>query len=268
MADRFLVVIALSVALAVAVAALRPRQGSADGAGAASKPARIAFVDVGQGDGVVMKVGSAVVVSDAGEVHPENIEAQLRAFGRNRTIDVAILSHPHDDHVKDFIRLLEDGWRIKLAVRSESAHWQGTNTNRELLRLLGERNVPVELASAGMTFSWGGARWEILNPPAGRYTGGASQAGNASIAYLLTINGVQALFTGDVEPKVGRAIAHTLATRLERPIDIFLATHHGSKHGSVQELVDASRPRWAVLSVGRSCMAPAGLGTWLGPHQP
>ena len=74
---------------------------------------------------------------------------------------------------------------------------------------------------------------------------------NASVAYLLTVNGVQALFTGDVEPKVGRRIAVELKPLLPRPVDIFLATHRGSKFGSVSELLDAIHPQWAVVS-GRS----------------
>ncbi len=72
----------------------------------------------------------------------------------------------------------------------------------------------------------------------GRFTGGRSQAANVSIAYLLTFNGVQALFTGDVEPKVARRIAAELQPVLDDPVDIFLATHHGSAAGSVQELLD------------------------------
>jgi beta-lactamase superfamily II metal-dependent hydrolase len=39
---------------------------------------------------------------------------------------------------------------------------------------------------------------------------------------------------------------------LDGPIDIFLATHHGSKEGSIKELLDVIRPRWAVLSTGRN----------------
>lgn len=216
----------------------------------ARAPARIVFVDVGQGDGVVIKAGSTVVLSDAGEFHVDRVERALRAAGRTRRIDVAILSHPHDDHVANYIRLLERGWRIGLAVLPDSAHWEGTRTNRELRALLAQRRVPLRFAVRGDTFRWGGATWEILNPPRGRFTGGTRQAANASIAYLLTVNGVRALFTGDIEPPVARLVAAELESRQGRRVDVFLATHHGSKHGSVQELLDAAGPRWAVLSLG------------------
>ena len=216
----------------------------------AAKPAKIVYVNVGQGDGVVMRIGGKIIVSDTGEQFPEHMDETLHAL-KAKQIDVAILSHAHEDHVKNTIRLIRDfGWTIKLAVLSDSAWWEGTGTNRELMDLLREKKVPRVIATRGQTYDWGGASWRILNPPVHEFTGGASQAANASVAYLLTVNGVQALFTGDVEPKVGRRIAVELKPLLPRPVDIFLATHHGSKFGSVSELLDAIHPHWAVISAG------------------
>lgn len=108
---------------------------------------------------------------------------------------------------------------------------------------------------AGQTFGWGGASWKILNPPEGEFTSGSKQAANASVAYLLRVNGVEALFTGDIERKVALQVAVRLEEALDERIDVFLATHHGSKHGSPNELLQVARPRWAVLSTG-----PNGFG--------
>ena len=244
---RSLAAIALSAAFAGGISA----GDRADARSAvAAKPAKIVYVNVGQGDGVVMRIGGKIIVSDTGEQFPEHMDETLRAL-KAKQIDVAILSHAHEDHVKNTIRLIRDfGWTIKLAVLSDSAWWEGTDTNRELMDLLREKKVPRVIATRGQTYDWGGASWRILNPPVHEFTGGASQAANASVAYLLTVNGVQALFTGDVEPKVGRRIAVELKPLLPRPVDIFLATHHGSKFGSVSELLDAIHPHWAVISAG------------------
>lgn len=220
------------------------------GGPAATKPAKIVFVNVGQGDGVVMRVGGKIIVADTGEFFPEVLDETLRSL-KAKQIDVAILSHPHDDHVKNLIRLIRDfDWTVKLAVLSESNWWGGTVTNRALIALLKEKNVPLDYVSRGDGFDWGGGKWQILNPPANEFSGGSDQSANASIAYLLTVNGIQSLFTGDIEPKVARRIAGALEAGLERPVDVFLATHHGSKHGSTKELLDAIDPRWAVLSAG------------------
>ena len=206
-----------------------------DGAGSARDTAtrgKIVFVNVGQGDGVVIKLGSTIVVSDVGEHNAATVDETLRELGAKR-IDVAILGHPHDDHVRNLLTLVRDyHWQIGLTVISESQWWQGTKTNRAIIDLLEAGHVPIEVATRSERFHWGGGDWLILNPPKGEFLGGSPQAANVSIAYLLTYNGVRALFTGDIEPQVARRIAGELQPELDEPVDIFLATHHGSAEGS------------------------------------
>jgi competence protein ComEC len=217
-----------------------------------TRPAKIVFVNVGQGDGVVMRIGGKIIVSDAGEHRSDVVDATLRSLDAKQ-IDVAILSHPHDDHVKNFQALVTTyGWKIKLAVRSQSLWWEGTKTNRKLMETLRDQNVPIRDVRAGDNFDWGGASWEILNPRSGAFLGGATDAANASIVYLLQVNGIEALFTGDIESRVAEQVADELKDRTPAAVDIFLATHHGSKEGSIAQLLDVIRPKWAVLSVGRN----------------
>lgn len=92
----------------------------------AANPARIVFVDIDQGDGVVMKIGGKVIVSDAGEFRIDAVNEELERLEAKR-IDVAILSHPHDDHVKNFVALFAR-WEVKKAVLSRSEWWEGTKT--------------------------------------------------------------------------------------------------------------------------------------------
>jgi competence protein ComEC len=112
----------------------------------------------------------------------------------------------------------------------------------------------------GDRFDWGGAEWVFVNPPAGDFLGGSSRiAGNSSLAYLLTVNGITSLFTGDIERRVAKRVAGALDPVLDEPVDIFLATHHGSKEGSIDELLEVIRPRWAVLSAGHNSHAHPSL---------
>ena len=217
---------------------------------AAGFPAKIVFVDVGQGDGVVMKIGGKIVVSDTGEYRLDVVQATLRTLKAKR-IDVLILSHPHQDHVKNAIALLA-GWDVDLAVLSRSHWWQGTDTNRELTAALkAEPGMETRYAHAGDKFDWGGAAWTFLNPRKGDRIGGSDEAANVSLVYLLKVNGITALFTGDIESDVAKRVARIIDPVVhDRPVDIFLATHHGSKEGSIKELLDVIRPRWAVLSTG------------------
>jgi competence protein ComEC len=216
----------------------------------ASAGAEIDYVDVGQGDGVAMRIGGRYILSDAGQHNVDAVEGALEQLGaKNKTIDVAILSHPHSDHVKNFLALLDDGWTIKTAVLSHSEWWGGTNTNKALIDALMNHGASLLYVVAGDHFDWGGAAWEILSPPDKMYTG-VGQAPNSSVAYVLTVNGDEFVFTGDIGKAVAKAVAARWTSESLGAAKVFLATHHGSASGSTDQLLAAIKPTWAVLSTG------------------
>lgn len=214
---------------------------------AIASSAKIAFVDVGQGDGVVMRIGSKIVVSDAGQFRYANIDVALHALGATQ-IDVAILTHPHADHDTDFLSLFDE-WKVKKAVMSESAYWRGDSVNKAVVAAVEHEGLTPTIVHAGQTFTWGGASWLILNPEQGLFTGGANEAADSSVAYLLRVNGAAVLFTGDIDTSVSKDLAVRLPT-LDGRLDIFLVTHHGSRYATPKALLDVARPRYAVLSTG------------------
>ena len=99
--------------------------------------AGIVFVGVGAGDGVVIRVGDAVVLSDIGEHNiPFVYEAIDRALAKidSRQIEAIILTHAHDDHVKNFALLLESRkYTVKRALLSRNLHWGATDANRAVM---------------------------------------------------------------------------------------------------------------------------------------
>lgn len=216
-------------------------------------PAKLIYVNVGQGDAVVMRVGGKIIVSDTGEFRYDVLHEALRDGVKAKRIDVLVLSHPHDDHSRNAAELLRR-WEVRRVVMNQSLWWDGTTSNRAVKAAIrAEPNLEQTFAGAGDRFDWGGAEWIFLNPPQGQFlTASSTVAGNSSLAYLLRVNGVTALFTGDMERNVAKRVAGILQPALEKPVDVFLATHHGSKEGSVKEILDVVRPRWAVLSTGRN----------------
>jgi competence protein ComEC len=240
--------------LRVAAVALLLVLPSAAGAGTdhshATEDAKVVFVDVGQGDGVIIKVGGRVIVSDAGvPAAADEMNSALERIGANRHIYRAILSHAHADHVGGFIGLLEDyGYTIDAAVYAPHPHYASTATNRELMDALSDRGVPLVPVSKGDQFFWGGASWKILNPPTGAFQGDGEEA-NDSIAYRLRVKGSDLLFTGDIERD---ALPGLIDSWTFGRVEVFLATHHGSNYGSTTELLDKIRPEFSVLSTGRN----------------
>ncbi len=120
---------------------------------AARTAAEIVFVDVGAGDGVVIRVGGAVVVSDIGE---QNIPFLYKALDEalaktgSREIEAIILSHAHDDHVKNFALLLDSSkYTVKRALLSRNAHWSATDANRAVMNAIRRHRVLQLCADGG-----------------------------------------------------------------------------------------------------------------------
>ena len=188
--------------------------------GAVGLPAKIIYVDVGQGDAVVMRIGGKIIVSDTGQYDYDVLDRALRdqaGLGAKR-IDVLILGHAHDDHSRNAAELLRK-WEVGRVVMNESLWWGGTKSNKAVRAAIrAEPNLKRTFAVAGETFDWGGAKWVFANPPRGEFLDASSRvAGNSSLAFLLTVNGVTALFTGDIHGERRQERRGAPRPRRERP---------------------------------------------------
>lgn len=216
--------------------------------------AEIRFVDIGQGDGVVMRIGDKIIVSDTGEFHYTALEKALKEGAKATRIDVLILSHAHSDHARDAAKLLKE-WDVGEVVMNHSLWWDGPKANRAVMKAIREEpNLERTYPVAGKKYDWGGAEWRFAHPRSNEFLDADSgAAGNSSLVYLLRINGVTALFTGDITTPVANRLADPLRETLKGDrVDLFLMTHHGANSSSSEKLNKVIRPSWVVISAGQA----------------
>jgi len=205
------------------------------------------FFDIGQGDGIFFELPNHVqVLIDGG---PGN--GILSKLGDvmpfwDRTIDLVILTHPHADHVDGLIDVLK---RYSVGMVIESGSFYPTPDYDEWNKLVKQKKIPVVYARKGQRVALSDrATLHILSPQEEVVGKRFTNIHDGMVVSKLVYGSTAILFTGDGE----KIIEYNLiSSGISLVADILKAGHHGSKTSTTQGFLDAIRPRFVVISVGR-----------------
>jgi competence protein ComEC len=209
---------------------------------------RIAVLDVGQGDAILIEYHGKRMLIDGGP-DPARLSTELDRIipPWDRTIDLLVASHPHEDHLAGLPRLL-DRYRIGTVIGAEVRG--GGPASRSWNDILQAGGLQYYSVSTGSGFKLADAQLSVLWPDKEALQrapeDGGSALNNRSIVLRLDIQGFSALFTGDIESDVDRVVA----TRITRPVDLLKSPHHGSATSASRTLLNAAEPRVSIVSVG------------------
>jgi len=206
----------------------------------------ISFLDVGQGDAILIQRGSQQVLIDGGP-SPQTLVLELgdRMPFWDRTIELVVLTHPHDDHLSGLVEVLER-YRVEQVLYPDLEYdsslyeeWQG---------LIEEKSIASTPARAGQEIDLGdGVTMAVLHPPATLLEGTGSDINNNSAVLRLTLGRVSFLFTGDIERE---AEFRLIAGGNELNCTVLKVGHSGSLTSTSVDFLAAASPQLAVISVG------------------
>ena len=198
---------------------------------------RLIFLDVGQGDAILLQVPEGAVLVDQGPPEAE-VAQQLRDLGVHR-LAALVLTHPQRDHVGGAEEVLRRvavdrvlDPRLALASEYQSA-------------AIGEaehRGVEIVEVRAGASFRLGRLLLRALWPDRPGTPG--EDPNRLPVVLLATYGETDALLTADAETEV-------TARLLSRRIEILKVAHHGSEDPGLAAELRELRPTIAVISCGR-----------------
>jgi competence protein ComEC len=207
---------------------------------------KVVFFDVGQGDAILISVpGERHILVDGGEAaaYSRVILPYFRAQGI-RTLDLVVLTHPHEDHLGGIVRLLEDG-RIQIAQILESGFTHTTRLYQRFLEQVLVQKIPLHQGVRGSTLQIGDLKGIILNPPTPYME---TDLNNNSLVLLLDYKGVRLLLTGDLEAAAERELLMVYGEGLRA--NLLKVGHHGSDTGTGRRWLELIGPELGVISVG------------------
>mgnify|MGYP000920639232 CR=1 FL=1 len=247
------------------------------------KDLEIAALDVGQGDGFVLRKGNLVFTIDNGStsknLFPEQIFFPYCKAKRIQHIDYALLTHCDRDHISGIQALLEKNPSISLShlILPASAL---QDHRYDLLKRLAynhgadvsywQRGDELVFSEQGICLSAKKTAW-VENPSTSKkrdpdtkshqlhircfYPNDSTyieEANAHSIGCLLEYGHFRMLFTGDLPKESEEALLENCRETEASPIvDVLKLAHHGSKTSSCPSFLSETQAKFALFSYGK-----------------
>lgn len=226
-----------------------------------------AFLDVGQGDGIVLRErGGAVLLVDGGstsvqKVGEKRIIPYLKSKGI-RVIDCAFVSHTDSDHISGMKEILEE-MPVYSDYRESMAGYTGVpviksivlpvvkepdEAYHELVELAEEKKAEVYYLTAGDRMKVG--KELLLSCLAPKENGVYEDKNAASMVLLASYGEFDMLLTGDMDA-VGENTLLKEGAMEGISLEVLKVAHHGSYTSSSEDFIIALAPRISIISCGK-----------------
>ena len=205
----------------------------------------VTFIDVGQGDSILIEDDDEVMLIDTGAYEGYDNLKDVLQEKEITGIDVLVLTHPDADHIQNADEVIKDFGVDKIYMPDiKKDTWSYENLMNAVVRY----NVPIVEPVAGTEIVFGTATYEILGPV---YSDSSIyEDANSYSIVLKVVNGEDSfLFTGDA---TGYEMSDIIAAGHDLSADVLKASHHGSANGGCNDetLFDIVEPESVVISCG------------------
>jgi competence protein ComEC len=195
------------------------------------------FLDVGQGDSILIDLGPTEILIDGGERQSGVVEF-IKQYVQG-DLEVVIATHPHADHIGGLIEVLNAFKVDQVWYNDESS---SSKTYADFIDAVEAQNAQVNIGKSGDRITAGSFTMTVLNP-----FDLSGSTNNNSIVAELDYGNVEFLFEGDAEKE---AEARMLAASdiLLHKVLVLKVGHHASRTASSPAFLARIMPDVAVYS--------------------
>lgn len=201
------------------------------------------FIDVGQGDCILIKVNNYNLLIDSG---PSTARSDLLTYLDQidlSKLDYVVATHPHEDHIGNMdaiIRKYTIGKFLAPKVTTSTIAFEN------MVTALNDKNLKISVISTGSNSVNLGKDTSIMF-----YTlpnlNTSDELNLYSPIIKLTYKNISFLFTGDAELENEEFLINN---KINLKSDILKVGHHGSSSSTSEAFLKSVDPRVAIISVG------------------
>lgn len=200
------------------------------------------YMDIGQGDSVLIRQGDSAMLIDAGNNSKGTaVWSYLRSLNVE-SLDYAVATHPDADHIGGMDVIL---YKMDCGMIFMPSVKKDTKTYEELIDTIKQRRQTYIVPERGTVYTLGNAQFEILTDTGKDY---GENVNDYSIALRLVFGDTSFLFTGDAEEAAERDMIEGGQNLLS---DVYKASHHGADTANTEAFLAAVAPEYCVISCGQ-----------------
>lgn len=202
---------------------------------------KIHYIDVGQGDSILLEQDKCYMLIDAGTNECEGLIVDYLKKQGVTKLDYVIGTHPHEDHIGGMDKVIDNFDIGTLLMPKKIAN---TKTFKDVMLSAKNKGLKITKPVVGTNYNLGKATFTILAPKNHDY----ESTNNYSIVQKLRFGNTSFIFTGDAE-----AISEMEMVKggYDLQSDVLKVGHHGSKTSTCQAFLDKVNPKYAIISCGK-----------------
>ena len=200
---------------------------------------KIHFIDVGQGDSILIDYGETEILIDGGD-KSSGIEKYLTSYV-DGALEVMVATHPHADHIGGLIDVLA---AFEVQEIWDNGDTATSKTYSDFMSAVKTENAQIFQAVRGNTIEVDGLVLKVLHPVNLNDT-----TNNNSIVLYLSYGQIDFLFTGDAEKEAEASML--INSDMPVPdVEILKIGHHGSNTASSSDFLTVTSPEVAIYMAG------------------
>ena len=211
---------------------------------------KIHFLDVGQGACALIESDGHYMLIDGGGRDASSFTVSYLAQLGIEKFDYLVATHFDEDHIAGLVGVFN---KFAVGTVLEPSYKADKSIYTSFKEAEKKSGAEVIIPEPGAEYTLGDAKFTVLAPkkPENSTDEGtalnSSEENNQSICVLLKNGDNKVLFTGDAEQEEER---YLIESGRDIRADVYLVGHHGSSSSSSELLLDAVRPKYAVISCG------------------
>jgi beta-lactamase superfamily II metal-dependent hydrolase len=202
------------------------------------RPLTVHFIDVGQGDSILLDLGDIEVLIDGGD-KSSGVVSYIEDYV-DGSLEVMVATHPHADHIGGLIAVLGAFEVDEIWLNGDIST---SKTYSQFMSAVNSERAKVFVARRGDIIQVGNLTFNVLHP-----LNLSGKTNNNSIVLSFSYGQVDFLFTGDAEQE---AEASMLTEGVVPDVEVLKVGHHGSRKSSSIQFLQVAEPECTIYMAGQ-----------------